>query len=135
LESLADQLDIDATFVGEVPPDEVTDHLLHGKLFVLPSVRGEGLPNAVLEAMVVGLPVVVTDTGGVADPVSTAQTGFVVAPGDVDALEERIRYLCNNDDERRVMGTRARQFVRENYGWNHICVQIENIYDLLTGKI
>jgi len=128
LESLASQLDIDTTFVGEIPPDEVTDHLLQAKLFVLPSIRGEGLPNAVLEAMAVGLPVVVTDTGGVADAVSNAETGFIVDPGDVDGLTERLGYLCDNDSERRAMGTRARQFVRENYGWTRICVQLENIY-------
>lgn len=128
LESLADQLDIDTTFVGEVPSDEVTDHLLHGRLFVLPSVRGEGLPNAMLEAMAVGLPVVVTDTGGVADAVSTAEIGFVVDPGDVDALAERLRFLCDNDSERRAMGAQARQWVRENYAWTRICVQLENIH-------
>ena len=132
LESLADQLDVDTTFVGEVPPNGVTDHLLQGKLFVLPSVRGEGLPNAVLEAMAVGLPVVVTDTGGVADAVSTAETGFVVDPGDVDALAERLRYFCDNDSERRAMGAQARQWVRETYSWDHICAELDSIYNSVT---
>ena len=118
--------------MGEVPSDEVTDHLLHGRLFVLPSVRGEGLPNAVLEAMAVGLPVVVTDTGGVADAVSTAETGFVVDPGDVDVLAERLRFLCDNDSERRAMGAQARQWVRETYSWDHICAELDSIYNSVT---
>ncbi len=135
LESLAERLDVDAEFVGEVPPDAVPDYLRRGKLFVLPSVRGEGLPNAVLEAMAVGLPVVVTDTGGVADAVIDGETGYIVNPGDEDALGDRIERICHDDDRREVMGEAAREWVVENHGWETIVDSLEDIYaDVIDNK-
>jgi glycosyltransferase involved in cell wall biosynthesis len=132
LEDLAERLDVDANFVGEIPPEEVTRHLCHGKIFVLPSICGEGLPNAVLEAMAVGLPVVVTDTGGVADAVAIDHTGFVVEPGDLDALTQRLVYLCENDEQRNSMGSQARQWVRDTYGWDRICEELKLLYKSLV---
>lgn len=135
LEALAERLDVDAEFVGEVPPDAVPDYLRRGKLFVLPSVRGEGLPNAVLEAMAVGLPVVVTDTGGVADAVEDGETGYVVNPGDEDALGDRIERICRDDDRREGMGEAAREWVVENHGWETIVDSLEDVYaDVIDNK-
>lgn len=135
LEALAKRLDVDAEFVGEVPPDAVPDYLRRGKLFVLPSVRGEGLPNAVLEAMAVSLPVVVTDTGGVADAVIDGETGYVVNPGDLDALGDRIGRLCRDDDQRERMGEAAREWVIKNHGWETIVDSLEDVYaDVIDKK-
>ena len=128
LEALAERLDVDAEFVGEVPPDDVPDYLRRGKLFVLPSVRGEGLPNAVLEAMAVGLPVIVTDTGGVADAVVDGKTGYVVDPEDKIALGDRIERLCHDDERCELMGEAAREWVAENHGWETIVDSLEEVY-------
>lgn len=128
LEMLAGHLDVNAEFVGEVPPDRVSDYLRRGKLFVLPSVRGEGLPNAVLEAMSIGLPVVVTDTGGVADAVIDGETGYVVKPDDEAALGDRINRLCCDDDRCDLMGEAAREWVVENHGWETIVDSLEDVY-------
>lgn len=129
LEALADQLEIDVQFVGEVSPEEVTEYLLRGKVFVLPSIRGEGLPNAVLEAMAVGLPVIVTDTGGVADAVNDGHTGFVVEPGDEQAIQEKLQFLRENNQQRVEMGTEARQWVIDTYGWTSIISKLDDIYN------
>mgnify|MGYP006277470891 CR=1 FL=1 len=131
LESLTADLDVDVTFVGEVPPEEVNNYLRQGKAFVLPSFRGEGLPNAVLEAMALGLPTVVTDTGGVADAVREEMTGYVVEPGDVDALRDRIRRL--SDEERCAeMGVAAREFVEQEYSWDAITARLDDVYRRVT---
>lgn len=135
LEALAERLDVDAEFVGEVPPESVVDYLSRGKLFVLPSVRGEGLPNAVLEAMAVGLPVVVTDTGGVADAVVEHETGYVVDPGDESVLRERIERVCADDKRREQMGRAARVWVVENHSWKTIVSELENIYEQVVDRV
>ena len=132
LETLADKLDVDAEFAGEVDPTEVNQYLRKGKAFVLPSIRGEGLPNAVLEAMALGLPVIVTDTGGVADAVIHGETGYVVEPGDQDSLRDRIGELCGDDEKRKRMGARAQDWVVENHGWQRIVNKLETIYNEVT---
>jgi glycosyltransferase involved in cell wall biosynthesis len=124
---------VDAEFVGEVDPDAVSEYLRRGKVFVLPAVRGEGLPNAMLEAMAVGLPVVVTDTGGVADAVEEGETGFVVDPGDAGALSDRIERLSADGERRREMGVAAREYVRETHGWDRIVGELEEVYDDVAG--
>jgi glycosyltransferase involved in cell wall biosynthesis len=129
LEERAAELGVNAEFAGEVSPEDVADHLHYGKVFVLPSIRGEGLPNAMLEAMAVGLPVIVTDTGGVADGVREGETGYVVPPGDAGALRDRIRTLCSDEALRESMATRARTYVKENHRWSHLVDELENIYD------
>jgi glycosyltransferase involved in cell wall biosynthesis len=60
----------------------------HTDLFWLTS-DWEGLPNGVIEALACGLPVVATDVGGTAELVRTGQEGFLIAPGDGEALVER----------------------------------------------
>jgi glycosyltransferase involved in cell wall biosynthesis len=128
LERLADQLNVETTFVGEVSPNTVSKYLQQGKIFVLPAIKGEGLPNAMLEAMAAGIPVVVADTGGVADGVVDGKTGYVVEPGDENELRDRLECLCSNENLREKMGTAAREQVAQRFGWNTIITEIELVY-------
>lgn len=133
LETLAEELDVTATFVGWVDPDSVGTYLQRGKLFVLPSVDGEGLPNALLEAYAYGLPVVATDTGGVSDAVVNGVTGFVVEPGSVSALREKIILMCEDTDVCESMGDNARNYVEDNHSWSQIIQEMQNIYASIAG--
>lgn len=128
LEHVAGQLEVNVEFVGKVSPENVETYLRRGKVFVLPSVRGEGLPNAMLEAMAVGLPVVVTDTAGVADSVCNGETGYVVPPGDVETLRERLQRLCSNRARCRKMGQQAREYVRTNHSWQSLVEELNSVY-------
>lgn len=128
LETLAEEIDVTATFVGWVDPDSVGTYLQRGKLFVLPSVDGEGLPNALLEAYAYGLPVVATDTGGVSDAVINGETGFVVEPGCVSELAEKITLVCEESELRVSMGQSARNYVECNYSWSRVVQELQDIY-------
>jgi glycosyltransferase involved in cell wall biosynthesis len=132
LETLAEELEVTATFVGWVDPDSVGTYLQRGKLFVLPSVDGEGLPNALLEAYAYGLPVVATDTGGVSDAVVDDETGFVVEPRSVSELTEKITFLCENPKSRESMGQNARNYVEESHSWPQIIREVKNIYSSMS---
>jgi glycosyltransferase involved in cell wall biosynthesis len=81
--------------------------LLHdADLFVMSS-DWEGLPIALLEAMMTGLPVVVTDVGGCRDVVEGCNAGFVVAPGSVDLLSEHIERMVDSPQLRRNFSANA----------------------------
>ena len=67
LEALAERLNVSVTFEGFVDPDAVGDYYRSADVFVLPFIEGEGIPNAMLEAMAWGLPIVGTDSGGVGE--------------------------------------------------------------------
>ena len=76
-------------FIG--PRTDVARLLRAADGFVLSSAW-EGMPNTVMEAMAAGLPVVATDVGDVRELVEDGVSGFVVPPGDPQALAERMRF-------------------------------------------
>ena len=86
---------------------------------VLPSLGGEGVPNAVLEAMATGRACIVSNVPGSRDAVEDGVTGYVFEPGDSDGLIDRAeRFLALSGEERARMGLAghekaAREFDRE----------------------
>ena len=80
----------------------------------------EGMPNAVLEAMVMGLPVISTDCpcGGPKELIENGKNGLLIPVGDENALEDKINYLIENKDIASQMGKEAskiREMVDEDY--------------------
>ncbi|WP_254274266.1 glycosyltransferase family 4 protein [Haloarcula marina] len=128
LERQANSLDVDAEFVGLVDPEEVVDYLADGRVFVQPSREGEGLPNTVLEAMAVGLPPVVTDSGGLPDLVTDGETGYIVPMEDPEAIRERVETLFTDDETHARLSENAREHVEANHSWDAIVDSLEGVY-------
>lgn len=72
----------------------------------------EGMPNALLESMAAGRPVIATTVGAVADVVEEGRTGFLCEPGDIDEIGFRILDLRRNQQLREEMGARGFAAVR-----------------------
>jgi glycosyltransferase involved in cell wall biosynthesis len=77
-------------FAGFQPLDGVLALMDRAKLFVFPSF-GEGMPRVLLEALARGLPVVISDVGGVSGLIEHGRNGWLVPPGDPEALSSAIR--------------------------------------------
>jgi glycosyltransferase involved in cell wall biosynthesis len=120
-------------FVGKVEPKKVINYLLKGKIFVLPAIEGEGLPNAVLEAMAVGLPVVATNVAGMKDVVLHGKTGYIVEPGNVEELESHIRLLLEDKELLKHMQEDCINSIQK-YRWSSVIEKLEQIYSLLRRE-
>ena len=83
--------------------------------FVMPSVAREGLPRAVLEAMIQGVPAIVSDVGGMPELVIDGESGIVVPPRDAGRLAEAITTLRSDTDRRDRLGTAAKQRIRTHF--------------------
>jgi glycosyltransferase involved in cell wall biosynthesis len=84
-------------------------------IFVLPSLR-EGLPNALMEAMACGAGCIATRLEAVTDVlIADGESGFLVAPRDVDALETSLRRLISQPACARAMGMRARTRIERDF--------------------
>jgi glycosyltransferase involved in cell wall biosynthesis len=97
-------------------------------IFVLSS-RREGLPNSILEAMALGLPVVTTDVAGAKELVVNQGTGFVLPQGDVSGIAHAILTLMENDAVRRRMGQASRERVEQEFSFMSRLRRIEALYE------
>ncbi len=96
--------------------------------------RSEGLPNAVLEAMAYGLPVVATSAGGTAEAVEEGVTGCLVPPGDERALSDAVIRLLSNEEERRRFGRQGRERVMREFALAGMIDGYARFYERLTGR-
>jgi glycosyltransferase involved in cell wall biosynthesis len=101
-------------------------------LFVLSS-RREGLPNSILEAMAVGLPVVTTDVAGTSELVLHGHTGYVVPQGDVDRLAHAMVTLVADKQLRQRMGQAGRERIEREFSFTHRLQRIEELYVRVLG--
>lgn len=97
-------------------------------LYLLPSY-GEGFPNALLEAMAAGLPVIVTPVGAVPEVVQEPENGFIVQPGDREAITDRIIRLARDPALCRRMGDENRRKVRRDYDRDSVFRRLGAVYD------
>lgn len=122
LEALVRQLGVQDTshFVGRVPHDDVPEWLGRLDIYAAPS-RSESFGVAVIEASACGVPVVVSDVGGLPEVVSAGRTGLVVERENVAALADAFKQLVLDPARRQAMGDAGRTFVVERYEWA-LCV-------------
>jgi glycosyltransferase involved in cell wall biosynthesis len=112
---------------GPLDPADVPRRLGRASLYVLPSVR-EPYPMTVLEAMAVGLPVVLAADCGLAPLVERAQAGVVVA-GDAVAFADAVRTLLADRAHARTMGELARKAAQDDFGMCRIGDRLTRQYD------
>ncbi|MEQ8752642.1 MAG: glycosyltransferase [Coleofasciculus sp. G1-WW12-02] len=106
---------------------EMKDLLLQGSdVFALTS-HSENFGVVVLEALAVGLPVLVTPGVALASVVKQHQLGYV-AELDVAAISSAMKQLLNHRQETKVMGNRARQLILEQYTWDGIALNLIAVY-------
>ena len=100
---------------------------------ILPSAN-EGTPVSAIEALAGGRPVVATDVGGVPDVVRDGVDGFLVEPGDVDALADRLAELAADPELRRRMGEAGSASVRERYSVERLLDDVDRLYRSLLAR-
>ncbi|MFA5193511.1 MAG: glycosyltransferase, partial [Verrucomicrobiia bacterium] len=93
-------------------------------VFVLPSAS-EASPNAIIEAMAMGLPVVATRVGGIPELVVDGITGLLVEPHNPASLAEAIVTLLTDETRRRQMGERGRQRILSHHSIQSMVSQTE----------
>ena len=101
-------------FPGWVGPDDAQALLCCAGVFVLPSYN-EGLPVAVLEAMAAGVPVVTTRVGAIPDLGIDGEAGFIVEPGSIADLADRLAVLVGDSALRSRFGGSGRRRVESDF--------------------
>jgi L-malate glycosyltransferase len=135
LKSLAAELGVAdrVRFYGRIPQTEVPTFLRGMDVYVALSVS-ESFGVAVLEASACGLPVVVTDVGGLPEVVKQGETGFIVPAGSIEGAAIAIERLVCDPELRSAMGARGREFVIQEYEWGKTALHMEAVYQRVAGK-
>ena len=82
---------------------------------VLPSLRREGLPRGIIEAMIGGTVPIVTNSGGSPELVEHGKSGFVVPPGEAQPITDRILELYNDRELHKRLGKAAQDRIRDDF--------------------
>lgn len=106
---------------------KVMDCLIH------PSVS-DGTPNSILEAMLLGVPVVATAVGGIPEIVDAGRTGLLVEPGQPALLAEAMKKMVRSASLRRQLASEAKHHVQENFSPKRQRDLLEMLYKMQLAQ-
>ena len=132
LQSLAKELGIAdrVQFLGWQSSEQLIESYKQANVFLFPS-RHEGMPNAMLEAMASGLPIIATCIAGSEELVLDDKTGYLVPSEDIESLQTALKKLLSDPARREQMGYASRAHAEANYSWESTARQ----YALLLEKV
>jgi len=133
LEKMAQDLDLSSNvkFIGECHD---IPKFLRGAKFLVHTAEAEGCPNAVMEAMACGIPVVAMEAGDIPYLVEEKKSGFVVRQGDERTFGERLLLLLHDNELRTLMGTYARTKAERDFGVAHLVSETLAAYRAIGWK-
>ena len=107
---------------------DVLPWLQASDIFALPSYANEGVPQALIQAMLVGLPCVTTTAGSIGELARPDETALVVPAENVPALREAIAGLTGDPGLRERLGAAARAHCLEDYSLERMLDRMERIF-------
>ncbi len=115
------------TLGGEVAPDVVLQQMKASDLFLFPS-HAEGFPNAVLESMAVGLPVVATRVGAIPEMIEEGKGGLLISSPDTPELISALQILIADSEMRLQMGLFNRRKSQTEYAYSAVVARLISLY-------
>ncbi len=110
--------------------EDVFSALLTADVFVLPSLH-ESSPNALIEAMAVGMPCVASNVGGIVDLIEDEKNGLGTPPEDPEALASALQRVLTDSDFATVLGQNARTTIQQKFDSTESMQRLEAIYQQL----
>ena len=107
--------------------DDVFSVLATADVFVLPSLH-ESSPNALIEAMGIGLPCIASDVGGIADLLEDGKNGLCVPPKEPEALAAALHRLLTEPEFAQELGKNARLTIQQKFNNDESIRKLEQIY-------
>jgi glycosyltransferase involved in cell wall biosynthesis len=114
-------------FTGLVPPDHVPRYLALMDVLVHLSHR-EGLARVLPQALAAGKPILAFDCDGASEVCLDGETGYLITPGHLDALVNRLGQLADAPELARDLAERGRQFVTERFSTQHMVEDLDRLY-------
>ena len=128
-ENLSDRLNIrkQIEFTGKLSDTELVRAFQNADLFILPSINSnEAFGLVLIEALACGVPVIASNLPGVRRVFSDHEQGLLIEPGDKIDLKNKLEFIFNNEEMRRIMALSARRLAKTKYDKNKMksCLEI-----------
>jgi len=120
------------TYAGWIVGDDKDTLMRNTDIFVLPSY-GEGMPMTILEAMSYAIPVIATNVGGIPELIKDGETGYLIEPGNLDQLLEKMKKLIEDENMRLSMGKKGIEAVEKDFSISEMANKIDEIYESLLS--
>lgn len=119
-------------FYGPTSREALRTLYQQASAFVLPSIE-DGFGMVMGEAMASGLPVICTTSTGAPDVITDCNEGFLVAPGNVEQLAEKILWCYEHREQAYTMGLQGKKTI-QNYTWDVYGERVYEVYRRVLGK-
>ncbi len=116
--------------VGSKKHDEIPGWMSAADIFVFPTYY-EGLPNVVLEAMAVGLPIIASKVGGIPEVVKDGVNGFLIEPKNVKALVDSLKFLLSGR-RGKFFSENSQKIISEKFTWKRHAQRMCELYEILS---
>ena len=120
------------SLMAPLSPEKVRLELLQADIY-LSSSLSEGISNAVLEAMAIGLPVVSTNVGGMPEVIQTEITGLLVEPYEPDQIARAIKRFVEEPDMKDGCIKNARERIESEFGFERLVQVFDQNYQSLVS--
>jgi glycosyltransferase involved in cell wall biosynthesis len=128
LERLAEQTAPGAVhFTGHVPNEDLPALLAAADVYLMPTLRNEGMPMTIIEALAVGLPVIASRVGGVPSTITDGETGLLIPVGHTQALAQATIRVLEDDQLRLRLAHAARAIAERLYSQTHMVAESERV--------
>ena len=125
-------LDEDIIWTGEVPNSDLPAVLAACDIVVNPCAL-ESFGRVIVEAMLMAKPVIATRAGGTVEVIEDGVSGYLVAPDDPAELSKCLEMLLECENERQVVGMRARSRARALFDVEGVSQTIQRLYSTLLA--
>lgn len=119
---------------GALTQEEVLEELSAAQIFLFPGIydengRAETQGLVIQEAQAMGIPVIVSDAGGMKYGLMDGETGFVIGEKQLKEFADKIEYLIRNENKRIEMGDKAKAFVKQHYDSKILGDKMVSLYE------
>ncbi len=124
---------------GALTSPEIAEELKKAHIFCLASHKAssgdvEGIPNAIKEAMAIGIPIVTTEHGGIPEMMKHMETGYLTTEKDVLGLARGFLYYIENPNVWKSITRNARSVIEDKFDFNKQIKVQEGLYSLIQKK-
>jgi len=133
-EALVAELDVpDVKFLGYIGGEEKISAFLSADIFLFPSAFGEGMPNAVLEAMGYGLPVITRPVGGLRDFFQHTKMGYISDSHNPEVFADYLCLLATDPELRAAIGLHNREYATGRFAASLVAKRLQGYYEHTIG--